>query len=108
MGAAAVDLLDQDLAPELCAKRGGILLQDAAPPRQRLDDAQVFQLRISLGDGVAVNAKFFRQRPDGGKCLAGSKRSGGRGGLDLVHHLKVDGQAGFEIDEEDHVCATVL
>ena len=103
-----VDVLDQQLAPGVLAQSRMIFFQEAAPPRQRLNHAQAFELRIGLGDGVAIDAQLLRQRTDGGKRLARLERPGSGGGFDLIHNLEVDGHAGLEIDLENHIRLSVI
>ena len=66
-----VDVLDQQLAPDFLAQCRLIFFQETTPPRQRLNHAQAFELRIGFGDGVAIDAQFLRQRTDGGERLTG-------------------------------------
>lgn len=97
-----VDLLDEQLAADFLAQRGVVFFQEAALAGQSLDDALVFQFGIGLGDGVAIEAKFFSQRANGRERLAGLQSAGGGGGLDLVDQLEISGLAGFEIDMQEY------
>lgn len=65
-----VNLFDEQLPPDFLAQRGVVLLQEASFAGQGLDYAEAFEFGIGFSDGIAVEAKFFRQRPDGGERLA--------------------------------------
>src|SRR5262245_55105151 len=67
-----------------------------------LDDTLGLELRVGLGDGVAVDAQLFGERPDRRQALAGAHRTGGRRGLYLVSELQVNRFARLEVDRESH------
>jgi hypothetical protein len=54
---------------------------EAALPRQRLDHALAFELRVGLGHRVAIDAQLLGQRPNRGQRITGSNRAGGDGGF---------------------------
>src|SRR2546425_7754240 len=60
-----VDLLGQQLAPDLLSQCRMILIQETTSPRQRFNYALAFQFGISFGDGIAVDAQFLSQGTDG-------------------------------------------
>jgi len=67
-------------------------------PLQRFDYTEAFQLGIRFGDRVAVEMKFFRQRPDGRERLARLQCARCGSSLSLVDELEIDRHAGLEID----------
>src|SRR5258708_712522 len=103
-----VDFDDQKLAANVFAQGGMIFFEETAASGKSFDDAEAFQFGIGFGDGVAVDAKLFRQRTDGGERFAGAEGAGSSGGLDLLDQLQVDREAGLEIDLQQHAPPSVL
>jgi len=93
-----VDLLGQQFAPDFLSQGRLIFFQDTTPARQRFNHALAFELRISFGYRVAIDAQLLSQRTDGRQRFPGLDRPRSGSGLDLFHNLQVDGQTGLEID----------
>ena len=53
---------DEQLVANLFGQRAFVFLEKAALSGEGFNDAQALQLRVSLGDGVAIDAQFLRQR----------------------------------------------
>src|SRR4051812_48369868 len=68
----------------------------------QLDDALVFELAVSLGDGVRIDHQLLGDRPDAGQLIARVKRTGLDAVLHLLHQLQVDGNAGGRVGAEQH------
>jgi len=66
----AVDLLHEQIVAGGLGEEGIGFPEKAALAGQGFDDALAFQLGVGLGNGVAVDAEFLGQRPDGGQGLA--------------------------------------
>ena len=97
-----VNLICQELSTGILPERRTVGFEKTAFSRNGFDDALALQFRVSLGNGVTVHTQFFRQRADGRKRLARLQRAGSGRRLHLVHHLKIDRLAGFEIDLKHH------
>ena len=57
-----VNSCDEQFVANLFGQRAFVFLEKAALSGERFDDAQALQLGVSLGDGVAIDAQFLRQR----------------------------------------------
>src|SRR5262245_57561336 len=68
-----------------------------------LDDALALELGVGLGDGIAIDAQLFGERPDRRQRVARLHRARRRGRFDLVDDLEIHGNAGFEIQGQTHV-----
>src|SRR3954469_19781432 len=99
-----VHRLRQQLQAHFFFVGGAVGANEAALAGQRLDDALVLELGVGPRYRVAIDAKFFRQRPDRWQRLTGMDRAGGRRGFDLVDELEIDRLAGFETEIESHHC----
>src|SRR5665213_1377680 len=76
--------------------------EETTTTRNRLDDALVFQLGVSFGDGIAIEAKLLRQGPNRRQRLAGAQPARGGGVTNLVHQLEIDRLARLEINLQKH------
>ena len=97
-----VDFLHQQLLPDLLGERRAVLFEEAAFAGEGLDDALALEFGVCFGDGIAIDAQFLRQRPDGRERLARTERPGRGGVADLIHQLKINRLAGLEIDLKHH------
>ena len=88
-------------------ERAAILLEKAAFSGDGFDDSPAFQLGVSLGHGIAIDAQFFGQWSDGGQRIAVAQRTRGSGVTDLVNQLEINRFARLKIDAKDHLL-TVL
>src|SRR5512138_470326 len=76
--------------------------QEAALAGDRLDHALALEFRVSLRDGVAVDAQLLGERTDRWKGFPRLDGAGGCGSSDLIDDLQVNGLAGFEVELEAH------
>src|SRR4051812_13649042 len=93
-----IDGLREELALGALAQRRPRVAQEAALAGDGLYDALVLQLRVGLGDRVAVQPELLGERANGGERLAGTQRPGCRSGADLLDDLKIRRHAGLEVD----------
>ena len=63
---SVVHRLRQQFDPDFLLVRGAVRADEAAFAGERLDDALALQFRLGFGDGVAVDAQFLGEWPDGG------------------------------------------
>ena len=59
-----IDLFGQELEADFFPVRRVVGPDEAPFPGDGLDDALAFELRVRLGDGVAVDAQLFGERTD--------------------------------------------
>ena len=67
----AVERFGEQLPADLFLERRMVRANETALAGDRLDDALALQLRVRLGDRVAVDAQLLGERPDAGQRLAG-------------------------------------
>ena len=79
-----------------------VLPKKAAFARNGFDHAQAFQLRISLGHGVAVQMQLLGQRSNGRERFASLEAAGSGGVAHLIDQLQINRLAGFKIDLKCH------
>ena len=92
----------QQLVADLFGQRAFVLLQKAALAGGGFDDAQAFQLGVSFGDGVAVDAQFLGQRTDGREGVPRPQGAGSGGITDLINQLEINRFAGLKINVKHH------
>ena len=92
----------QQLVADFFGQRAFIGLEKAALSGDGFDDAQAFQLGVSFGDGVAIDAQFLGQRTNGGKRVARAQAAGSSGIADLIHQLEINRFAGLKINAKHH------
>ena len=78
--------------------RRAIGFDKTAAALANFDDAFSFQLAVSAGCRVAIDAQFFRQRADRWKRIARLERATCSRRLDLLHDLQIDRNTGPEVD----------
>jgi len=71
------------------------------------EEAGEFEFAIGADYGVGVDFEVDGELADGGEALAWGEGAGGTAGVDLVDDLAVDGDAGFEVEAEDHLLVLI-
>ena len=89
------------------AERASILLEKAPFSGNGFDDSQAFQLGVSFGHGIAIDAQFLGQRSNGGQGIAVAQCARSGGITDLIDQLEINRFARLKIDAKDHLL-TVL
>src|SRR5690349_15048422 len=80
-----------------------IAFQKKALARNRLDNPLAFQLSVSLGNSVAINAQFLGEWTKGGQRLAFTQPARRRGIAYLVGQLEINRFTGLKINLENHI-----
>jgi hypothetical protein len=75
---------------------------ETAFPGECFNHALTLELGVGFGDGIAIDAEFFRQGTDRRQRLARPNGAGCGGGFHLVNELQVNGFAGLEIEVKSH------
>ena len=97
-----VDSGHQQLVADLFGQRAVIFLEKAAFASDGFDHAQALQLGVSLGDGVAIDAQFLGQRPNGRERVSRTQSPGSGGITNLIDQLEINWFAGLKIDVKHH------
>ncbi len=97
-----IDFGDEKPVTFLLRKGGCGSLQEESLSGNRFNDALSFELRVGLGDGITVDAKFLSEGAEGGKGVPLPETARSSGVADLIGQLKVNWLSGLKIDLEDH------
>ena len=92
----------QQLVADLFGERAVIFLEKAAFSGDGFNHAQAFQLGVSLGHGVAVDAQFLGQRTNGRERVSRTQGPGSGRITDLIDQLEINRFAGLKIDVKHH------
>ncbi|MGZ4963577.1 MAG: hypothetical protein ACXWC8_13570 [Limisphaerales bacterium] len=98
-----IDRLFQQFLLGVFGKRRVVLLQKAAFAGNGFDDALVFKFAVSLRDGVAIDAHFFRKLAHRWQRLPGAQNSRSSRITNLIDQLQINWFARFEIDLKYHL-----
>ena len=79
---------------------GLFIADEGSGSLMRFEQTPKFQFAIGAHDGIGVDREIHRHLADGRKLIAGSQRSRGNPGSNLVHELTVHGDAGVQIERE--------